>query len=180
LAFASPQNSGISAELDSIESPELLQGVVSTLSLDKAWAARVFERSDPLTTEEAVQYLTSHLRLKFKHDANVVEVTAMSDDPAEAAAIANQVAEDYEALRQHEAADRPGSVQMATDSASGEVKIKSRAEVPTLPTHPNKRFCYAVAAGLGGMLSVMVASAVEVCLLIARAEDAARELLPSR
>jgi hypothetical protein len=30
------------------------------------------------------------------------------------------------------------------------------------------------------MLSVMIASAVEVCLLIARAEEATRELMPGR
>jgi capsular polysaccharide biosynthesis protein len=161
-AFSSPQGRAIQAELESIESPEILRTVVSDLGLDKAWAERVYNRSDPLTTEDAVRYLENHLRPKFKHDSKVVEITALSDDPKEAADIANEMVTLYKG---------------AHTASPGEVKITARAEVPTAPSSPNRRICYAVSAGIAGMLGVMVACSVEICFLIARAE-AASELRP--
>jgi uncharacterized protein involved in exopolysaccharide biosynthesis len=179
-AFSSPQRQAIEAELANIESPEILRTVISDLGLDKAWAERVYHRSDPLSADEALRYLTSHLHPKFKHDSRVVEVTALSDDPQEAAQIANKVVELYKgsrALLAREAALAPDG---AAALAPGTVKITSRASVPTEPTSPNKRMCYAISAGFAAMLGVMVASSIEVCLLIARAEAAQNELTPPR
>jgi uncharacterized protein involved in exopolysaccharide biosynthesis len=172
-AFSSPQSRAI-------QSPEILRAVISDLGLDKAWADRVFHRSDSLSTEEALHYLMSHLHPKFKHDSGVVEVTALSDDPKEAAQIANKVVELYKGSRAvlaQQAALAPGD---APALAPGTVKITTRADVPTQPTSPNKRICYAIAAGFAAMLGVMVASSIEVCLLIARAEAAQDELIPPR
>jgi uncharacterized protein involved in exopolysaccharide biosynthesis len=179
-AFSSPQSRAIQAELANIESPEILRSVISDLGLDKAWGDRVFHRSEPLSTDEALRYLTSHLHPKFKHDSRVVEVTALSDDPQEAAQIANEVVELYKgsrALLARQAALAPGD---AHTLAPGTVKITMRADVPTQPTSPNKRICYAIAAGFAAMLGVMVASSIEICLLIARAEAAQDELTPPR
>jgi capsular polysaccharide biosynthesis protein len=157
-----------------------LHTVINRLALDKVWAGRIFERSDPLSAEEAEHYLERHLRPKFKHDSDTIEVTALSDDPDEAAQIANDVVEEYQAVRDREGAESLAGSTKGSDAAKDHVVITSRAVVPTVPTHPDRRFCYAIAAALGGMLSVMVASAIEVCLLIARAEEAAREMLPPR
>ena len=178
-AFSSPRSRAIQVELKSIESPEIMQAVVTSLALDKAWANGNFDRSDPLTLTEAVHYLESHLRLNFKHDSTVVEVTASSDDPKEAANIANQVVELYRVshARTTDDTDHASSDASATP---GTVRITSLAEVPTEPSAPNKRLCYAIAAGIAGMLAVMVASSVEICLLIARAEAASGELQPPR
>jgi uncharacterized protein involved in exopolysaccharide biosynthesis len=179
-AFSSPQSRAIQAELANIESPEILRAVISDLGLDKAWADRVFHRGDSLSTEEALRYLTSHLRPKFKHDSGVVEVTALSDDPKEAAQIANEVVELYKGSRAvlaREEALAPGDTPAL---APGTVKITTRAGIPTQPTSPNKRICYAIAAGFAAMLGVMVASSIEICLLIARAEAASGELMPPR
>lgn len=175
--ISSPQSRAIEAELESIESPEILRAVISDLSLDKTWAERIFNRSDPLSTEEAQHYLESHLRLNFRHDSNVVEITALSDDPKEAAQIANEVVEMYKVT--HDPRASAAAAPFAQDSESvvpaGGIKITSQAEVPFEPTAPNKRFCYGIAAALGGLLCVMIASSIEICLLIARAEVAAAE-----
>jgi uncharacterized protein involved in exopolysaccharide biosynthesis len=178
--FSSPQSRAIQAELANIESPEILRSVITDLGLDKAWADRVFHRSDALSTDEALRYLTSHLHPKFKHDSRVVEITALSDDPQEAAQIANEVVELYRgsrALLARQAALAPDG---APALAQGTVKITSHAEVPTQPSSPNRRICYAIAAGFAAMLGVMVASSIEICLLIARAEAAQNELMPPR
>ena len=58
------------------------------------------------------------------------------------------------------------------------VRVVSLAEVPSEPSRPNKRLCYGITAALAGLLSVMVASSVEICFLIARAEERANELQP--
>lgn len=186
--FSSPQSRAIAAELESIESPEILLAVVTDFQLDRVWSDRVFGRSDPLTSEEAVRYLASHLRLNFKHGTNVVQVTALSDDPKEAAMIANAVVNRYKLSRESDAplsggeAPKPPPVDGWTvaGSPSGNVRVLSEAVAPTEPSRPNKRYCYAISAGVAGMLGVMVASALEVCLLIARAEAAAAELPPAR
>ncbi len=65
-AFSSPQSRAIREELESIESPEVLQAVVSGLGLDKAWAERVFNRSEPLTSDEAVHYLKTQPGSQFQ------------------------------------------------------------------------------------------------------------------
>jgi capsular polysaccharide biosynthesis protein len=175
-AFSSPQSRAVEAELETLESPELLHSVISALALDKAWADRIFGQSDPLTTEQALRYLESHLRLTFKHDSNVVEITALSDDPREAAQIANNLAGLYKLSRD----DRNNeSASLSAPVAGQAVQILSRAEVPAEPSSPNKRFCYALSAAIAGMLSVMVASSLEICLLISRAEAATRDMLSS-
>jgi capsular polysaccharide biosynthesis protein len=172
-AFSSPQSRAIKAEFESIESPDILKAVISGLGLEKTWAERVFNRSEPLSSDEALHYLKSNLHLNYKHNSNTVEVTAMSDDPKEAAQIANQVVNLYK-LASDAKAGAPGGARPTP------VRITTPAVVPFEPTRPDKRFCYAVTAALGGMLGVMLASSVEVCLLIARAENAANELSAGR
>ena len=178
--FSTSQSPAIQSEVANIESPEILRTTVSDLALDKAWAERIYDRSDPLPMDDAVRYLETHLRPKFKHNSHVIEVTALSDDPKEAAAIANEVADLYKASRAALAKEDALSPGDAPALVPGTVRVTSRAEVPTEPSAPNRRFCYAISAGLAGMLAVMVASSIEICLLIARAEAASGELLPPR
>ncbi len=172
--LSTPQSRAIEADLVSVESPEVLKAVVSNLDLDQVWAERVYKRSEPLSDEEAVHYLASNLEPKFKHDSNIVAVTAMSDDPREAAAIANEVARVNVAMANgvETIASKPRD--------GGVVQITEMAVIPKDASHPNRRFCFALTAAIAGMLSVMVASAVEVCMLIARAEANSAELLPPR
>jgi capsular polysaccharide biosynthesis protein len=174
-AFSSPQGRAVEAEFESIESPEILRGVIGTLHLDQVWAERIFKQTDPLTSDAALHYLEGHLKLTFKHESNVVEVTALSDDPKEAARIADDIVELYKETRD----GRPGEATGALPGA-GVVAIIARAAIPAEPDSPNKRFCYAVSAGLAGLLSVMIASAIEIGLLITRAEAASQEMLSGK
>lgn len=173
-SLSTPQSRAIEADLVSVESPEVLKTVVSNLDLDQVWAERVYKRSEPLSTDEAVHYLASNLKPNFKHDSNVVAVTALSDDPKEAAAIANEVARVNVSLANADSSTssrpREGSV----------VQITEMASIPKEASHPNRRFCFALTAAIAGMLSVMVASCVEVCMLIARAEANSGDVLPPR
>jgi len=152
---------------ESIESPEVLQAVVTDLGLDRVWAERLSNKSDALSSEEAVRQLKSCLRIDFKHGTNMVEVRASSDDAGEAANMANAVVRSYANVRDRQA-----------DASTRAVQILALATVPEEPSRPNKRLCYAITAGAAGLLSVLVVSVVEVCLLIARAEEAASELQP--
>jgi capsular polysaccharide biosynthesis protein len=174
-AISSPQSRAVEAEFESIESPEILRGVISSLDLDQVWAERIFKQTEPLTTDEALHYLESHVQPTFKHESNVVEVTVLSDDPREAARIANSIVELYKQTRE----GRPGG-DIGTAPSGGSVAIVSRATTPTEPTSPNKHFCYALSAGLAGLLSVMIASSIEIGLLITRAEAASQEMLAGK
>jgi uncharacterized protein involved in exopolysaccharide biosynthesis len=51
------------------------------------------------------------------------------------------------------------------------VRIVSRAEVPTVPTKPDRHFAFLVMIVVGGVLSVMAASFVEIILLFLRAGE---------
>ena len=170
-AFSTPQSEAVEAELESIESPEVLQSVVATLGLDRAGVEVPSSTSDPLTQEEAVRRLKGELQLKYKHGTDIVEVCATSEDPKKAADIANAVAVGYKTMR-----DAKVHVSAEAVGTASPVRVVERASVPARPSWPKPRFCYAVTAGAAGLLSVMIASAMEVCLLIARAEESAREL----
>ncbi|MEJ0000898.1 MAG: hypothetical protein WDO13_18065 [Verrucomicrobiota bacterium] len=165
------------AEFQIIESPEILKAVIDDLDLRQAWAQRVFHgREAQLTSDEALAYLTRVLRVENKRGTNLVKVTAYSDDPHEAAAIANAIADRYKMVRDLDAArlTGPGGGQVQSP-----VCVVTRAEAPAEPTKPNKRFYYGVSAAVAGVLSVMVASSVEVILLIVRASRTAEaEPLP--
>jgi uncharacterized protein involved in exopolysaccharide biosynthesis len=172
-AFSTPQSEAVEAELESIESPEVLQSVVANLGLDRAGSDQPASKSDPLTQQEAVRRLKGELQLKYKHGTDIVEVCATSEDPKEAADIANAIASGYKTMR-----DAKAHVSAEGAGAASPVRVVERASVPETPSWPKPRFCYAVTAGAAGLLSVMIASAMEVCLLIARAEESAKKLEP--
>jgi uncharacterized protein involved in exopolysaccharide biosynthesis len=170
-AFASPGSKVMEAELESIESPEVLRAVITNLGLERTWAERLFKRSDPLDAVEAMHHLESSLRLNFKHGTNVVEVRATSDDPKEASEIANAVVNAYKIAHEPQGESADGKPSLP-------VQILAQATIPEEPSRPNKRLCDGIAFAVAAMLSVMIASALEVCMLIARAEETARELEP--
>jgi len=171
--MASLRSPSTEVELESIESPEVMRKVVSTLGLDKAWGERLDSSSEPLAEEDAVRLLRDHLKPNFKHGTNVIEVRASSDDPEEAAAIANAVVDAYQATRNAHAP--PGA-----EAAASPVKILARADVPTEPSRPIKRICYATSAAVAALLSVLITCSLEGCMLIARAGETARELAPAQ
>jgi capsular exopolysaccharide synthesis family protein len=94
-------------EYERINSEEVLDPVITDLGLDKTWAKRVYKSTtDRLPLQDARTYMKSILTVNFHHGTSLVEISARSEVPAEAAAIANAVVESYKKLRDSEQAGK--------------------------------------------------------------------------
>ena len=93
------------AEFEIIQSPKVLDPVISNLGLDKRWAKTVF-KVPSLTDQEALGYLTQLVHVEFKRGTDIVVITASDEDPKEAAEIANEVVKTYKNIRDSEESDR--------------------------------------------------------------------------
>ena len=94
-------------EYERINSPAVLDPVITDLGLDKIWAKRVYKSAtDRLPMQDARTYMKSILSVNFQHGTSLVEIAARSEVPTEAAAIANGVVTSYKRLRDSEQAGR--------------------------------------------------------------------------
>jgi uncharacterized protein involved in exopolysaccharide biosynthesis len=94
------------AEFEFMQSPDFLLPVIYDLGLDKAWAKRVDQSGvdalsspDALLPQDALAYMHKILKLDFVRGTNIINITASSDVPKEAAAIANAIADRYKTMR---------------------------------------------------------------------------------
>jgi len=89
------------AEFEIMQSPDVLLPIINDLQLDRIWAKRLYkgamEKMHPL---DALGYMNSVLHLDSKRGTNIIQITASSELPSEAADIANAVALRYQTMRQ--------------------------------------------------------------------------------
>jgi capsular polysaccharide biosynthesis protein len=140
-------------------SPEFLLAIVKDLGLDKAWARRLKLEADQLPDVDALTHMEKLVKVSVRRSTNLVDVTAASDEPGEAAAIANAIAERYKSERAP-----------ATNHATT-VRIVERADPPKEPTLPNKELAYDITLVVGIAASLFAASFVEMILLFIRAGE---------
>lgn len=162
---ANPQSSDapFQAELETMESPDFLRPVINDLDLDGAWAKRVYKsQQELLPFAEALAYMHKILRIDVVQGTNIIDITAASDEPKEAADIANAIANRYQAARDNEERQR---------NTESPVRIVSRALAPTVPSEPSKVFDLIVTNVVAGFLSIMAASFVEMIFLFLRAGE---------
>jgi polysaccharide biosynthesis transport protein len=92
-------------EYERMHSPQVLEPVINDMGLDKIWAKRVYKASiDKLPMQDALTYMNSTLAVNFSHGTDLVEVSARSEIPQEAADIANAVVAQYKKIRDGEQA----------------------------------------------------------------------------
>jgi capsular polysaccharide biosynthesis protein len=148
-------------EFEIMQSADFLLPIITDLGLDKAWATRIFKSKEyQLSSQDALDYMHKILKLDFVRGTNIINITVSSDVPEEAVDIVNAIADRYKTLRDAE-----------EDQRESPVRIISRAEIPTVPTKPDKSFAFLVMIVVGGLLSVMAASFVEIILLFLRAGE---------
>lgn len=89
------------SEMEKIQSSSLLEPLITDLNLDKTWAKRDFKLPiDKLPMLKAMEYMQHKvLKVDFKRGTEILEITAQSQDPEEAATIANAVVGRYKTLR---------------------------------------------------------------------------------
>ena len=132
-----------SAEVKDMLSDANLMPVLQQLKLDRIWAKRLQSDHDTLSPQEALDHLRNVLKIENPRRTDIVEITAYSEIPQEAADIANAITDSYKTRREQEVAahnkrdlDDPKNKdhlkQLAVDQELQEspVRIISRAEAP--------------------------------------------------
>ncbi len=98
-----PQQAGydpyfIQTEFEKIRSQPVLTQVIDELGLNDKWSKR-FGTDGKLKTEETYLLLQKQIDLRQTRNTSLIEIRAYSDDKAEAASIANKIAEVYRGFR---------------------------------------------------------------------------------
>jgi succinoglycan biosynthesis transport protein ExoP len=117
------------AEFEIMQSPKVLLPVITNLGLDKKWASTVFHsNAEKITSLEALGYLSGILHIDYKRGTNLVTIAVSSEDPKEAAQIANAVATSYKAMRDDEENQRTslGADSIRADIAQQEKIVEDR------------------------------------------------------
>lgn len=96
---------------------ELILGrVMENLDLRAKWGERFVEEGYTLKTEEALPILRSFINVEQQRNTSIVEITAVSTEPAEASLIANEVARVY---RQHRIDDAIQAIRTSLAAMEG-------------------------------------------------------------
>jgi len=90
----------IQTEFEVMQSQVLLTKIVNNpkLNLKEKWAAKL-GTGEPLTDNQAILYLKSNLQISPVRNTSLIEIHFYSSDPAEAADLANAIAEAYKDYR---------------------------------------------------------------------------------
>ncbi len=107
------------AEFEIMQSPKVIVPIITDLQLDKVWAKRLKSSQDALSSQEAVTYMKQQvLKIDYTRGTNIINITAASEVPKEAAAIANAEADRYKAMRGQEEED---IVNQGTDALKDQI-----------------------------------------------------------
>ncbi|MGA4643822.1 GumC family protein [Limisphaera sp. 4302-co] len=88
----------IETEFQVINSEVVLTNVVNELDLMRRWGEK-YNAGQPLTMTEALMLLRNRMDLSPRRNTSIIEIRVVSEDPQEAADIANAIARSYEHYR---------------------------------------------------------------------------------
>jgi len=87
----------VQTEFEKIQSKSILYSVISNLDLHVEWGKKYKE--GPLRLDTTYKLLKNNIEVDQSRGTSLIEIKAFSDDPNEAAAIANQIADVYKESR---------------------------------------------------------------------------------
>jgi capsular polysaccharide biosynthesis protein len=154
-----PQVSGfydpyfIQTEFEVIQSEVVLGKVIQELDLKTKWGQR-YGRGQELTGSEALSLLKKRMDLRPVRNTSLIEIRVFSELPEEAAAIANQIAHDFQRFYQHR--DQTGEAAQSQVA----VQIVDTATPGLRPVRPNKPLNLAIGALAGLLLGALTGNAV--------------------
>ncbi len=152
-----PANRGpnfLQTEFEVIQSQIVLSNVVRQLNLNDYWGKKYFN-GETLKTTESLQILKARLSLESVRGADLIAITAFSDDRREAAQIANAIATAYQNFcseRQKADGAKPLDPRIIADAM---VIFVDPAEPASKPCKPNKPLNLALGAIAGAGLGAM-------------------------
>ena len=94
------------AEIEIIQSPDILMSIIKNQGLDRIWAQRFGTGQAVMPIMEALHHLQKNLTIERRRYTSLFKVTARSEVPQEAADIANGVVDQYKAVRDTEEKQR--------------------------------------------------------------------------
>jgi uncharacterized protein involved in exopolysaccharide biosynthesis len=98
LVSVFPDPSFIQTTFEIMESEVVLSNVIASLDLNEKWGKK-FNHGEPLKTSETISILKHRMVLNPVRNTKLITITVYSDDPKEAAQIANAVVASYRAYR---------------------------------------------------------------------------------
>jgi capsular polysaccharide biosynthesis protein len=144
-----------------IQSESILSRVAKALNLAESWG-KASAGGAPLNESDTVKLLKQRLHLRRPvRNTSLIEVRVCSQNPTEASAIANMLAETYREFRGEE---RRGAVGMETPKSRA-VEIVDTAVPALRPARPNKPFTLFLGL-FGGILLALVVCAAGVLLVL--------------
>lgn len=158
----------LQTEFEVIESRVVLSKAVAALKLCDVWGKK-FNNGAPLSSDWAETILRRNLELRPMRNTRVIEISAFSDSPDEAAKLANGVVEAYRIYKAEEARANKDALPMKSM-----VSIIQPAIPETHPARPNK----ALIVNLGvvaGILFGLIAGGMAAGFVNANPAGATRE-----
>ena len=141
-----------------ILSQEVLKPVIDKLKLNDRWGKR-YANGTALNTVESLDILKQNVQLSPVKNTRLIAITVYSEDPNEAAQIANAIAESYRDYRQQlELESTHDSMENNHEAAAPTlakvlVQITDTAEPGRAPVKPNKTVNIALGIILGILLA---------------------------
>src|SRR6185436_7981847 len=94
----------LQTELEVIQSQVVLRKVVEQLDLTAAWGKK-YAAGERLKISEAITFLKGRMDLRPVRNTSLIAITVYSEDPTEAARLANAIAEAYREHRLQQQSD---------------------------------------------------------------------------
>ncbi len=142
----------IKTQFELIQSEAVLGKVIDALDLNQAWGKK-YTGGGPLKTSESLALLKARIDLRPVRNTSLIEIRAFSDNPSEAAEVANAIARSYQEYRSHLL-----PVDQEYRSHLFPVEFVDTAVPGLRPVRPNKPLNIALGI-IGGMFLALVAGA---------------------
>jgi uncharacterized protein involved in exopolysaccharide biosynthesis len=88
----------IQTEFEIIQSEIVLSNVISTLNLNEKWGEK-YNAGNPFKIHETIRFLKQRMGINLVRNTKLIEISFRSEDPNEAARIANAIAKAYRDYR---------------------------------------------------------------------------------
>jgi capsular polysaccharide biosynthesis protein len=145
----------LKTQFEAIHSEAVLGKVINDLDLSQSWGKK-YANGSPLKPSETLAFLKGRIDLRPVRGTDLIEIRVFSDQPAEAAQLANAIAESYREYRSRimrvETKEVPGVI------ADRLVEIVDKAVPGLRPVRPNKPMNIALGI-IGGMFLGLAAGA---------------------
>lgn len=169
----------VHTEIKILFSHDVLESVSKKLDLKDVWGKK-YNNSTPMSDADVLGMLNARLEVfvpnlpgKLVHTAPLVQVRAYSDNPEEAALLANGVVESYRDLRAAES-------QPAAAPIERRVTIMSAAVPNNRPVRPNKQLNCVIGALAGILVGVIIAPLILGVVASIRKNRSAPPPVPQR